>query len=76
MFIFRQRAASIRGFVSSFVRVFGLENFYVGIRLLSQPFHVGFKLDIFTSNARAWLSNATLRLFTLAEQCHTHEILI
>ena len=32
--------------------------------------------DIVTSNARAWMSNAKLRFFTLAEQCHTHEILI
>ena len=32
--------------------------------------------NIVTSNARAWMSNATVRFFTLAEQCHTHEILI
>ena len=28
--------------------------------------------DSVTSNAGAWLSNATLRFFNLAEQCHTH----
>ena len=27
--------------------------------------------DIATSNAGAWLSNATLRFFRLVEQCHT-----
>ena len=32
--------------------------------------------DIITSNAGAWLINATLRIFCLAEQCHTHKILI
>ena len=31
--------------------------------------------DIISSNAGAWLSNATLRFFSLAEQCHTHEFL-
>ena len=29
--------------------------------------------DIFTSNGGAWLSNATLRIFRLAEQCHTQK---
>ena len=28
---------------------------------------------IVTSNAGAWLSNATLKFFSLAKQCHTHE---
>ena len=32
--------------------------------------------DIVTSNGGAWLSNATLRFFSLAEQCHTHEFFI
>ena len=31
--------------------------------------------DFITSNAGAWLSNATLRFFGLTEQCHTREIL-
>ena len=29
-----------------------------------------------TSNAGAWMSNAILRFFSLAEQHHTHEFLI
>ena len=32
--------------------------------------------DVVTSNGGAWLSNATLRFFSLAEQCHTQEFLI
>ena len=32
--------------------------------------------DIITINGGAWLSNATLRFFSLAEQCHTHKFFI
>ena len=32
--------------------------------------------SIVTSNAGTWLSNATLRFCSLAEQCHTHDFLI
>merc|ERR1711875_35564 len=35
--------------------------------------HTAFQ-DIVTSNAGAWLSSATLRFSSLAEQCHTQKI--
>ena len=50
-----------------------------GLRFLVTSLEVvqrNYTHHIVTSNAGAWLSNDTLRYFSLAEQCHTHKFFI
>ena len=71
--IFRQRDASIRDFVCVSVVSQFLSFELATSREVVQRCYT---IYVVTSNAGAWLSNATLRFFSLAEQCHTQEFLI
>ena len=50
-------------------------NFYYDRIFFGSGSGVPLSQDVVTSNGGAWLSNATLRFFSLAEQCHIHEFL-